>query len=310
MNVFLKDEHISRLKKLGDLEIFTDTTTEQQAIDRSKDAEILAVDCFITPLTKQFFDNIPSVKYLTLNSTGYDPVDIQAAKTNNILISDIPGFSTEAVAEQAITLMFATTRHLVQLDKKVHEKPYEIDPADTSQLPFLGFNLQGKTLGIIGLGRIGQRVAEIAKSIGMTILAYNRSPKDIQGVRQVSLEELLRESDIVSLHVPLNTESDNLIGAKELSLMKPHTIIINTARGKVIDAQALADAIRNKKIGGAGIDTLAQWDKSNPLLFLENVIITPHSAWYTRESFENLANEVVENVESFAKGQPKNLITE
>jgi glycerate dehydrogenase len=248
------------------------------------------------------------LKYLTINSTGYDVLDLQAAKAHNIQVSNIPEYTTEAVAEHTLALILATTRHIVQLDKKMHEKPYEIDPSDTSQLQFLGVNLKDKTLGIIGLGKIGQRVAEIAHGIGMQVIAYNRSQKNINYVKQVSLEELLKESDVVSLHTPLNESSENMIKEKELAMMKSHAILINTARGKIVDTEALVAALRNKKIGGAGIDTLAEWDKLNPLLSFENIILSPHSAWYTNETFENLANMVVENIESFAKGQPQNLI--
>lgn len=305
---FLKDKHIDRLKNVGELELFTDTTTEQQAIDRLKNADVAVVDSYITPFTKNVINSLTDLKYLTLTSTGYELLDLEAVKAHNIQVSNIPGYTTEAVAEHAIALMFATTRHIIQLDKKNHEKPYELDPGDTTQLPYLGFNLKGKTLGVIGLGKIGQRVAEIAHAIGMNVIAYNPSQKNITYVTQVSLEELCMQSDVISLHVPLNETSEGMIGAKELGLMQPHALIINTARGKIIDTQALANAIQSRKIGGAGIDTLAEWDISNPLLSLENVIITPHSAWYTKETFEALANMVVENIENFAKGQPQNLI--
>lgn len=306
---FLKDEHIARLKALGDLEVFTDTTTERQAIERLQGADAAIADCFIAPLNKQVFSSVPKLKYLSLNSTGYDPVDLAAAQAHGIQISDIPGFSTDAVAEHAIALIFAVNRHIVQLDKRMHEQPYEVDPADKTQLPYLGFNLRGKTLGIIGMGNIGQRVAEIAKALGMNVIAYNRSPKNVAGVEQVSLEELLKQSDVVSLHTPLNAESENMIGAKELALMQPHALVINTARGKVVDTQALADALKNKKLGGAGLDVLAQWNTDNPLLSLENVVMTPHSAWYTQESFDNLADMVVENVEAYVSGEPQNLVS-
>lgn len=305
---FLKPDHIARLKALGDVEIFMDTTTEQQAIERLKDADAAIGDCFVAPLNKQVFSNVPKLKYLSLNSTGYDLVDLEAAKAHNIQLSDIPGFSTEAVAEHAIAMMFAVNRHIVQLDKRVHEQPYEVDPADKTQLPYLGLNLRGKTLGIVGLGNIGQRVAEIAKAIGMNVVAYSRSPKNIPGIIEISLEELLRQSDVVSLHTPLNAESENMIGAKELALMQSHALLINTARGKVVDTNALYDAIKNKKLGGAGLDVLAKWSKDNPLLSLDTVIVTPHSAWYTKESFDNLADMVVENMEAYVGGKPKNLI--
>jgi len=306
---FLQNDHIARLKRLGELQVYTDTITEQQTIERLRNADVAIADCFVAPLNKTVFDNTHTLKYVTVNSTGFDAIDLEAAKAKNILLSNIPEYTTEAVAEFALALMLATTRHIVQMNKRVHEKPYEIDPVDTLQLPLLGFDLQGKTLGIIGLGRIGQRVAAIAQGFGMKILAYNRSPKNIPTITQVSLEEVMRRSDVVSIHTPLTPETENMIGEKELALMRPHAVIINTARGKIIDTQALAKVLEDKKIGGAGIDTLANWDKQNPLLLFENVIVTPHGAWYTKETLKNMANTIVENVEAYAKGQPKNLIS-
>lgn len=305
---FLKDEHIARLQKLGELQIFKETTSEEQVIERLKDADIATVDCVVAPLSKNVFDSLSNLKYLTLNSTGYDEVDLVSAKEHNVKVSNIPSYSTEAVAEMAITLMFATNRHITQLNKQMHEDPHEIDPADQNELQLLGFNLQGKTLGIVGLGKIGQRVAEMANGIGMKVIAYNHSEKNIPYVKQVTLDELLQQSDIVTLHTPLNNTSENMIGENEFALMKLTAIIINTARGKVINQQALIEALKNKTIAGAGIDTLADLDKSNQLFTFENVIVTPHGAWYTKESFENLADTVVENVEAFVNGNPQNLV--
>lgn len=305
---FLTEDHITRLKKLGEVSVYNDTDTEEKAIERLKDVEMAIADCFVSPLNKNVLSSAKSLKYISINSIGFDLVDLESAKENGILVSNIPGYSSEAVAEHAIALIFAVVRKLVQMDKKVREKPYEIDPADKSQLPLLGFNLQGKTLGVIGLGSIGTRVAEMANGIGMRVVAYNRSTKSIPNVEMVSLDTLLQNSDVVSLHTPLNSESEGLIGKSQLDLMKKHSVLINTARGKIVDTEALYNALKGGVIAGAGLDTLAEWDKSNPLLTLENTVITPHGAWYTKESFENLAEMVTANVEAYINGKPVNLI--
>lgn len=305
---FLKDEHIARLKKLGEVSIYDDTNSEEKAIERLKGVEVALADCFVSPLNDKVFSSVKSLKYLSINSIGFDMVDLESASKNGIMISNIPAYSADAVAEHAIALTFAAVKHLVQFNKKVREKPYEVDPADQSQLPFMGFNLKNKTMGIIGLGAIGKRAAEIAMGLGMKVIAYNRSSKTMEGVEMVTMEELLRRSDIVSLHTPLNKDSENLIGDEELKLMPKHSVLINTARGKVVNRKALYNALKEGVIAGAGLDTLDEWDKSNELLELENVIITPHSAWYTKESFENLAEMVTANVEAYAKGEPINLV--
>lgn len=305
---FLNESHIERLKKLGEVAIYNDTDTEEKATARLNDVEVAIADCFVSPLNKKVLSSAKNLKYISINSIGFDLVDLEAAKEQGILISNIPGYSSEAVAEHAIALMFAVVRNLVQMDKKVREKPYEIDPADKSQLPLLGFNLQGKTLGVIGLGSIGRRVAEIGNGIGMRVIAFNRSTKTVSNIEMVTLDKLLRDSDVVSLHTPLNSESEGLIGKDQLKLMRNHSVLINTARGKIVDTQALYNALKDGVIAGAGIDTLAEWDKSNPLLSLENTVITPHGAWYTTESFENLAEMVTSNVEAFIDGEPTNLI--
>lgn len=306
---FLKESHIERLKKLGEIAIYNDTDTEEKAIERLNDVEVAIADCFVSPLNKKVLSSAKNLKYISINSIGFDLVDLETAKESGILISNIPGYSSEAVAEHAVALMFAVVRNLVQMDKKVREKPYEIDPADKSQLPLLGFNLQGKTLGVIGLGSIGIRVAEIGNGIGMRVIAYNRSAKSIPNVEIVALDKLLSDSDVVSLHTPLNNESEGMIGIAQLKTMKKHAVLVNTARGKIVDTQALYNALKDGVIAGAGLDTLAEWDKSNPLLTLENTVITPHGAWYTKESFENLAEMVTSNVEAYVSGKPINLVT-
>lgn len=303
---FLNETHLQRLKKLGDLTVYTDTNSEQSAMERLKSVEIAIADCFIAPLNQTVLSSTNKLQYLTINSTGYDLVDLNAARAKGIKVSNIPGFATEAVAEHTIALMFAVNRRLSQFDPEMRKKPYEVDPEKDA--PLAGFNFTGKTLGVIGLGSIGSRVAELGKGIGMNVFGHNRSQKQIKGIKMVSLEELLKQSDVVSIHLPLTKETEGIIGEKELAMMKPSAILINTSRGKHVNGKALYNALSNKKLYGAGLDILDEMTENNPLLQLNNITLTPHSAWLTKESFVNLAELVVSNVEAFVQGRPQNLI--
>lgn len=304
---FLNDSHLDRLKNLGELAVYPDTNTEELAIERLKDVDVAIADCFICPLNKTVLSSTDKLNYLTINSTGYDLVDLDVAKEKGIKVSNIPGFATEAVAEQTIALMFAVNRRLAQFDSEMRKHPFETDPEKDAHLA--GFNLSGKTLGIVGLGSIGLRVAELGKGLGMKVIAYNRSQKSVEGIEMVSFEELLRRSDVVSIHLPLTPDTDGIIGEKELGMMKSSAILINTSRGKHINGKALYNALSENIIYGAGLDILDDMTEKNPLLKLENTVLAPHSAWLTKESFENLAEMVIENVEAYAAGAPKNLVS-
>jgi glycerate dehydrogenase len=211
---FLQGSNLKILQKLGDLSIYENTDTEEKAIERLKDIEIAIVDCYIAPLNRNVFEHANSLRLLAINSTGYDLVDIQAAKEKGIRVANIPGFSTEAVAEHAIALILAVSKKIPAGDNAMRKSPFQIDPANQEHHKYLGFDLAGKTLGIIGLGSIGQRVAKIAQGFGMSVIAFNRSPKNVNGVKQVPLDVLLKESDIISLHVPLSPETGDIIGVE------------------------------------------------------------------------------------------------
>lgn len=306
---FLNEEHLKELRTLGDVTVYTDTISEKDAIERLKYAEIALVDTFFAPLNKKTFESSKNLKFIALNSTGYDPVDLKAAKEHNIRISNLPGYSTDAVAEHAIALMFATIRKIPLADKEMRIKPFETDPGREAHRKYRGFQLDGKTLGIIGLGSIGIRTASIGRALGMKVIAYNRTPKKIVGIEQKELKDILKDSDIVSLHLPLMPGLENMISEQELAMMKPNAVLINTARGKLVNTKALFEALKSKKIAGAGLDMLAEWDTSNPLLTLDNIVLTPHSAYYTEESIRNMGRMILKNVESFINGSPINLIS-
>lgn len=307
---FLGDRHFKRLNKLGKVFIYPSTRSEKEAIERLKNISIAVIHCSLLPISSNILKNAKSLKYISLASTGYDLVDLKAARNCKIIVSNLPTYGTDAVAEQTFGLILATIRKIVELDKIFRKKPFEINSIkNLTTSPYVGFNLRGKTLGIIGLGRIGSRVAEIAQAMGMNVIANDIIPKSMKGVRITSFEEILKNSDILSLHTPLTDKTFNMIAEKQLMLMKPQAIIINTARGKLIKTKALFMALKNKIIAGAGIDVLAENDKLNPLINLKNVVLTPHSAWYTRESFENIANTVVANIEAYVKNKPINVVS-
>lgn len=302
---FLKEEHLKRLKSVGEVEIFTDTDSEEKAIDRVKDADIIIADPFIAPLNKKVIESAKNLKLINVSVIGAEVVDVETANQKGIKIANIPGFCTEGVAELAVALMFAVSRNIALADKKMRIQPFQLDAGKKEDLAFKGLELKGKTLGVIGLGKIGQRTAQLGNAIGMNVIAFNRSAKQVDNVELVSFEDLLGRSDIISLHTP---ELENLISTKQFELMKDGTIFINTGRGKLVDENGLYQALVSGKLRGAGLDVLASWDENNPLLKLENVIFTPHEGYLTDGSVENMANMVVENTEAFVKSKPQNIV--
>ncbi len=305
---FFETSHLTRLKKLGEVTVYPNTTTEEAVIERLKHADVGIVDMFIVPITRKILDHCKNLKLLAVNSTGYDKVDIKQARKRNVAVSHTPHYSTDAVAEQTIALLFAVNRRIVMGDKEFRHSLLEIDPANTHHQKYLGFNLRGKTIGIIGCGNIGTRVVQLAQGLGMNVLIYNRTKKNIPGAKSVNLKQLLQESDIVSLHIALNTETENLIGATEFALMRPHAILLNTASGEVVNTDALYDALKNGIIAGAGLDCVNKLTKDHPLLKLDNVVFSPSSAWYTKETLRNMAETITKTVESFSKGKPINIV--
>lgn len=306
----LKEQQLKRLKRLGDVALYDDTDSEEKAISRLNGINIAIADAYLTPLNEKVFNNAKNLQFVAISSTGFDVVDLTAAKKNKIKVANIPGFSTEAVAEQAIALMFAVLRKIPRLDKAMRQGPFELDPGKDDTMQYIGTTVKGKTLGIIGLGDIGKRVAEMGQGLGMQVVAYNRTPRAMNNVQTVSLEKLLKKSDVISVSVALNSETQSMISTKEFGLMKPSAIIVNTARGKVIDENAMTIALQSRKIAGAGLDVLADWSADNRLCTLENVVLTPHAAWFTDDSLDNMAEMLTANVEAFVSGNPMYIVNE
>lgn len=307
---FLNENHLKRLKDLGEVEIFNDTTTEEQAIERLKGAEVAIWDGFICPPTAKILEATDNLKLIVLPHTGYFMVDLDTANKKGIKVANAPGFSKEAVAEMIIGLIFAVNRRIPLMDRDMRENPFESDPGNIGmQNRYWGFDIKGKTMGILGLGRIGSTVATLALGLGMKVIANNRSEKEMEGVEMVSKEEVLKRADVVSINVTSGTDTENFISEKELELMKPTAILINVDQGKMVDTEALYKALSEKKISGAGLDQVAGLTKDHPILKLDNVVLTPHAGSSTNESFRvNLPELVVSAVEEFVKEAPINLI--
>jgi len=305
---FLTENHIKSLMKLGKVTIFKNTKNEEEAINRLTNIDIAIVDPYLCPLNDKIFSSTKNLKLIVINSTGFEKIDIESANNNNIKIANVQGFSTDAVAEHVFALMFAVAKKIIFSDKEMRRKPFEINPENIEEYKFQGFNLKNKTFGIIGLGAIGERVAQIGSAFGMNIQAFNRTLKKIVNVKNVEFNELLLTSDYISINLALNKETEYIIGSKEIDLMKPNCIIINTARGKHIQGDALFDALVNHKILGAGLDMIDPNYNNPKLLELDNIVLSPHSAWFTKEALEKLADIIVLNIESYINGSPINII--
>ncbi|OOM80717.1 NAD(P)-dependent oxidoreductase [Clostridium sp. BL-8] len=297
----------SSLNKLGEVTKYEDSNNEE-ILERVKDQNIIITKELT--IGRDLIEKFPPcVKLICEAGTGYNNIDIAAAKERNISVCNIPGYSTEAVAQLVITFMLSLSSSLANQLRMIENKNYD-NFTKCLQVPH--FEIQGKTLGIIGAGAIGQQVMKIAKVLGMNILVYNRTVKDLgdSSIKFVSLEELLEKSDFVSLHCPLTSETRHLINKSKIELMKSSAFIINTSRGALINEIDLIQALKDKKIAGAALDVQDPEppELNNPLFDMKNVIITPHIGWRCLESRQRLLEFLAGNVEAFINGKPTNII--
>ena len=261
-----------------------------ELIRRAQGAEVI-IESNI-PLRKNFLDGCPNLKMLSIAFTGLDHIDMEECQRRGIVVKNAAGYSTEAVAELAIAMMIDVYRKVQENDRITRECQRK------GIMP--GREIGGKTVGIIGMGNIGQKVTQVLKAFGCKVLAWNRTPKTIEGVTFVDKETLLRESDIVTLHIALNNETRDFITEKELSLMKPSAILINTARGPVVNERAFADALKSGIIAGAATDvygTEPPLKQDNPLIDAPNLLMLPHIGFATEEAFLLRLGIVVRNIE-------------
>lgn len=296
------------LKEMGSVTCY-DRTPSQLTAERIGDAEIVFTNK--TLIDRNILDACPNIRYIGLFSTGYNVVDIKYAAERGITVTNVPAYSTGAVAQHVFALVLAFTNKVAEHDRRVQEGEW------TSSRDFCFYDrlteLEGKTMGVVGYGRIGRQVAKIANAFGMSVLANTRTPKQVPDgadIRFVDFDTLLAESDIVSLHCPLFEETKGLIGAEALQKMKPTALLINTSRGPVVNQAELAQALNKGVIAGAGLDVIdvEPMTVDNPLLHAKNCIITPHIAWAALETRKRLLDTAVSNLRAFLDGSPVNVV--
>ena len=282
------------LKKAGhEVVVYPDRNEDLDELKRRAQGAEVVVESNI-PLRKDFLDACPKLKMLSIAFTGLDHIDLEECQRRGIVVKNAAGYSTQAVAELTIALMIDLYRKVLENDTITRQCNRK------GIMP--GREIGGKTLGIVGMGNIGQRVAKLAMAFGCKVLAWNRSPKQVEGVTFVDKETLLKESDIVTLHLALNADTRDFITAADFALMKPNTLLINTARGPVVNEQALANALKQGQIAAAATDvygTEPPLKPENPLLGAPNLIMLPHIGFATEEAFVLRLGIVVRNVEEF-----------
>ena len=299
------------LKKYSDDITVYERTSAAQIKERAKGAEILIINK--TVLDADILNYLsPELKYIGLQSTGYNVVDLKTASKLGITVCNIPAYSTNAVAQQVFAFILHFSNHVALHSESVHNGDWCACPDFCYWLSSLS-ELEGKKIGIIGFGSIGHRVARIAEVFGMNILVYSRSEKDLTGfekARQVGLDALLEQSDYVTCHCPLTDETNGMINASALNKMKKSAVLINTSRGPVVDEQALADALNSDRIAGAALDVLKTEpaDPENPLLKAKNCVITPHIAWAAKETRQRLLEILDQNIGCYLSGRPQNKV--
>lgn len=282
---------------------FAKTTAPAQLIEEAKDADVMILANM--PMPAEVIRACPNLKFIDVAFTGVDHVGLDAARERHIAVSNASGYSNEAVAELVLGMVLSLARNIRQVEDRCR--------AGSTKDGLVGWELKGKTVGIIGLGKIGSRTAELFQAFGSRILAQSRTyhADAPDYVKQVSQEELLRHSDIVVLHCPLNDSTRNLINAEKLALMKPTALLINVARGPVVNESDLAAALKNGVIAGAGIDVFDKeppLDTASPILQAPNVLVTPHVAFATKESMSLRAKIVFENLANWMEGKQSNII--
>ena len=263
------------------------------------------------PLPGAVLGQLDRLRLVAVSATGTDNIDVAACRARGIVVSNIRNYAVHTVPEHAFALILALRRSLLAYREDVARGLWH----KSEQFCLSGHpirDLHGGTIGIFGEGAIGQGVAQIARGFGMRVLFADHAPPKAEGVQFTPVDTVLRESDVITLHLPLTPQTRNLIGAAELARMKPGALLVNTARGGLVDERALADALRNGSIGGAGFDVLSVEPPrgGNPLLELDlpNLIVTPHVAWSSREAMQALADQLIDNMEAFVQGAPRNVV--
>lgn len=303
---------------------FFENPLEEDCLPQERDFDIISV--FVcSKISDKVISAFPNLKHIVTRSTGFDHIENEIAKSKNITVSNVPAYGSNTVAEFTFGLILSLSRKIPQAVNRLKTSE------DFTFDGLRGFDLNGKTLGVVGTGKIGINVIKIAKGFNMQVLAYDSHPKDVADFKYVSLEELLKNSDIVTIHVPLCKETKHLINKEKIALMKKGSLLINTSRGGLVDTDALFTALTSQQIAGVALDVLEEEGElkeeaellgkgkvnsegyktileDHVLIHLPNVIVTPHMAFYTKEAEFSIMETTVANINSFLSGNPQNLV--
>ena len=296
------------LEEMGELTVY-ERTKPEETIHRAKDAEVVLTNKVL--LRRQEIEQLPQLKYIGVLATGYNVVDLEAAREHGITVTNVPAYSTMSVAQMVFSHLLTVTNHTEHYAHQNRQGKWTASP-DFSYMDMPLTELASKTFGIVGLGNIGQRVAMIANAFGMNVIAYTSKTADElpKYIRKGTLDEVLTESDVLSLHCPLTSDTQHLINRQTLQKMKSSAILINTGRGPLVNDQDVADALNSHRLQAFCADVLTEEPPKadNPLLRCENAYITPHIAWASSEARVRLLDVAISNVRAFVEGKPQNVV--
>ncbi len=299
------------IAEFGEIEVFDRTSYVEDSIiaDRIGDADIVVTNK--TPISKETMDKCSNLKMIAVLATGYNVIDVAYAKSKGIIVSNVPTYGTASVSQFSIALLLELCHHIGHHSDSVHAGNWA-NNQDWCYWDYPLIELEGKTMGIIGFGRIGQAEGRVAKALGMKVIAYDLYPNDAgkEIATYVDLDQLYKEADVISLHCFLTPENERMINKDSISKMKDGVLLINNARGQLIDEQDVADALRSGKIAGAGLDVVYTEPirDDNPLLDAPNCIITPHISWAPKESRQRIMDITADNIKAFLNGTPQNVV--
>ena len=302
-----EDVTFEKWEALGNLTVYK-YTSASEVVPRLKDSDIAIINK--VKMTDEVIKSLPKLKLICVTATGYDNISLSACKERGVALCNVKGYSTHSVAQVTMSLVLSLMTHLDEYCDSVKNGEYQNSGIENRLTPVF-HELYGKTFGIVGLGNIGRQVARIAEAFGCNVLCFKRTPD--QNYCCVDLETLLKNADIVTLHLPLNDQTEKIIGEKELSLMKPNAILVNVSRGAVTDEKAVAEALKNHTIGGFATDVysvepMENISPLNEIKDFENVLLTPHMAWGAYESRIRCINEIAENIAAYIKNERRNRI--
>jgi len=293
-------------EELGEIDIYPRTAPDQ-ILERCRDAEVVITNK--TPMDQHTMHELEKLRYIGVLATGYNVVDISAARENGVVVANIPDYGTTSVVQMTFALLLELCNNVWRHSEGVHEGKWSASK-DWCYWDYPLTELAGKTMGLLGLGTIGQQVAKVALAFGMQVIGTSGTPKEVEGVNWIEVDQLFERSDVISIHCPLTPSAQGLVNENKLKLMKQSALIINTSRGPIINEEDLARALNTGAIAGAGVDVLSTEPPStdNPLIKADNCIITPHIAWATKEARKRLMDVALQNLLCFLDGNEINVV--